>query len=94
MVGASRDDSIRANAWGPSLLHLTACTRVQARWNQDEMNASVSAYKRAVYSALENSGAARKAGLHASAMVCALEGSDLVIPPPPGVRPMWEHLIL
>ena len=55
------------------------------------MDASASQHDEAVWSALRNTGTARKAGLHAHAMLCALEGGELVIPAPPGVSPVREN---
>ena len=58
------------------------------------MDASASAHDEAVWSALRNTGIARKAGLHAHAMLCALEGGELVIPAPLGVSPALGAICL
>ena len=49
------------------------------------MDKDASATEDAVWSALMNPSISRKAGLHAYAITCALEGGELVIPPQPGV---------
>lgn len=51
------------------------------------MDKDASATEDAVWSALMNPSISRKAGLHAYAITCALEGGELVIPPQPGVSP-------
>lgn len=56
------------------------------------MDASASRHDEAVWLALRNPGVARKACLHAHAMLCALEGGELIIPALPGVSLMRESL--
>ncbi|CAL5222970.1 g5411 [Coccomyxa viridis] len=57
----------------------------KADWVPDKVDKAACQHDEAVNSALRNAGIARKAALHAQAMLCALEGTKLVIPPPPGV---------
>ena len=83
-------------SWSHSLAALVddvlVSAALQAAWDPGEVDASASRHDEAVWLALRNTGIARKACLHAHAMLCALEGGELVIPAPPGVSPTPEHL--
>ncbi len=62
-----------------------AALMLQADWDPDRVDQAACQHEEAVNSALRHAGVAKKAALHAQAMLCALEGTELVIPPAPGV---------
>ncbi len=61
------------------------CSPFQANWDPDRIDKAACQHEEAVAYALRIPGIARRAALHAQAMLYALEGNELVIPPPPGV---------